>query len=179
MGYAERQYQTFYGIDLDHYEEVWAGTTYTKILVKDYPDSDLKSTVSTKTDSASFIYPMVYENVYYLDGIATGHITLYNDTGSATTVTDYTVTLKKTDDVPSNETVLGSYSHTLSTGSSITAADWLTLPIKINLNKQVIEANEKLILTISYTCTDNIAISHENDSTLEDIKIKIPFITAG
>jgi hypothetical protein len=171
----EANYVTYYGIHLDHYSTSWGGNTYNKLLVTEYPSEDLVSTVSTESTDVTFLYPRVITNKTYLDGLAEGHITFYNTSGSESTVTTMTVSLKSTEDVPSSTTVLGSYSGSYS-DASMADDGFLTLPFYIPIDEQTLNENEKILLNITFTAsTGNVSISHALDSSLEDIKIKIPY----
>ena len=185
----EANYETYYGIKLEHYTYSWGGITYGGpntihygILVKEFPDEYLVSVPTTDANSMSFLYPRPIVPKGYIDGTAEGHFSVYNVHSSTTsTVTSYTVALKKTNDVPSNETTLGSYSATLSTASEVLPEDYLNLPFYIQLVEQELNAEEKLILYITWhgTDEDNLCFSHENDSNIIDIKIKVPFAPEG
>ena len=175
-------FQTYYAIDLEHLSESWGSNTYTKILVKEYPDSALVSTVSTQSADVTFLYPHQPTNVYYLDGVAEGHITLVNwHAADTTTVTGYTVRLRKTDNTPDNETTLGTYTGTISTGNTISAAGGeLRLPIFMNIDGQKVGEDEKLLLNITYNSSGGTpCVKHELDSADPDIKIKIPYASTG
>lgn len=172
----EANYKEYYGIHLNHYSTVWGGNTYNKIMVTDYPDANLVSTVTTMSGSARFLYPRVITNKCYVDGVAEGHITLYNTGSTTTTCTYYSVSLIKTDDVPSNETTLGFYSATISSDNSMTTSSrYLTLPFFMSINKQVLNENEKILVYITHTSGASVCISHANDSSNVDIRIKVPF----
>ena len=177
-----RQYQTYYGIHHYHHTESWAGTTYNKILVKEYPDSDISTSSYTINKDVSFLYPTLYKNRYYLDGTAEGHIKIYN-THSTTTynVTSYTVTLKKTPNIPGDETTLGSQTETITSSNNVPPEDYIVLPIVMNINKQRVDENEKILLNIVFTGNDSsdLAVEHFNDSTIESIKIKLPYAPTG
>jgi len=176
----EANYKTYYAIHLNHYSTAWAGNTYNKILVTEFPDENLVSTVTTNATSADFLYPRLITNKTYLDGVAEGHITLYNNGSTTTTVTNFTVSLKKTDDVPNNETVLGSYTKSISADNNIASSNYLTLPFYMPIDKQTLNENEKLIFHIEYTTdSSDLCISHANDSSNIDIKIKVPYAPTG
>ena len=176
----EAQYVTYYGIHLDHYNYTWGGAAYNKLLVTEYPNEYLISTASTEAKTAKFLYPRLVGNPVYIDGVAEGHIVIWNSHAVNTTkIQSYTVSLLKTPDVADNETTLGTYANTITADNEITTENYLYLPVYMNVKKQELGVDEKLILEITYTDdgagTPNI--SHENDSTLEDIKIKIPYGT--
>jgi len=174
------QYQTYYGIHLNDHTEIWGGNNYNKILVKSYPDENLSTTGSTDlTDPVDFLYPPLIQNAYSLDGVAEGHITLYNHTGSSATFSDYTVSIKK---VAEDGTVtdLASHTESFATSRTVTAGNYYTLPIFVNISKQKVKAMEKLLLRISVTVdSGTLSLSHENDSSTSDIKIKIPYARTG
>lgn len=172
----------YYGIQLDHYSYTWGGNTYNKLLTQDYPSEDLISTTSTQDTTANFLYPKLVGNPAYIDGIAEGHITVSNThAADAMTISSYTVTLKKTDNVPSNETTLGAWANDISAGDNIvSAASYLTLPVYIDITKKKIDIDEKLIFCIEVTATGGtLNIEHYNGSDPDDIKIKIPYSPVG
>ncbi len=177
-----RQYQTYYGVHLNHWDEEWAGNTYNKILVKEYPNEYLSTTSNSMVSDITFMYPTLYKNKYYIDGVAEGHISIYNDDSSASyAVTGYTVELIKTQDVPSAETILGSYTGVISSNNFVMEEDFLTLPVYINLTKQLVNPNERLLLHMTFIGTDytHLGFSHWNDSSIPDIKLKIPYAPQG
>ena len=187
----EGQYQTYYGIHLRHYSYTWGGSTYNKLLTKEYPSEELKSAASSNTTTADFLYPKLVGNPAYMDGIAEGHITLFNSSsGASATIDDYTVTLYKTDNVPSNETQVGSYSQTLTSYNVAfkkdetdgdQGSDTLVLPIYMPINKKKIDVDEKLFLRITFSSaqSSDVWIGHYNGTDPDDIKIKIPYAPTG
>jgi len=173
--------QTYYAVHINHITESWGGVNYNKILVKDYMNADLVSTVSTAATTASFLYPELIKNSYYLDGRASGHFTLHNAHASETsTVSAYTVSLLKTADVPSATVTLGSFSNTITADNTIVAHDFLVLPIAMDISHDDAEigAGEKLILKIEITATSGgtLEICHSNFSDDESIKITLPIV---
>jgi len=170
--------QTYYGVHLDHVNEIWGGNTYQKVLVQDYPFEELVSTPSTAASTVDFLYPHLIKNRYYLDGVAEGHFTVYNSHATNNmTVTAYTVTLLKTDDVPSNTETIGGYSNSISSNNVVAAKNFLSLPVFMNISKGFVDENQKLILRINVTSSDGtLCICHDNDSVYEDVKIILPFM---
>lgn len=178
-----RMYTTYYGVDLNHYSDTWGGVTYNKILVKEYPNEFLSTVSNTlDDDSITFMYPTLYKNKYYLDGVAEGHLSIYNQHSTTTyQVTDFTVNIKKTDDVPNNETTIGTYTKTLSANNDVPPEDYLTLPIYINIEKQIVNPSERILLNLEITHNggNDVGFSHWNDSSIPDLKIKIPYAPQG
>lgn len=189
----EAQYEQYYGIHLNHYSDTWGGKTYNKMLTKEYPSEDLQSTASTQISEVTFLYPKLVGNPTYVDGIAEGHFTIYNsNSGASVTVTAYTVSLKKTDDVASNETILGAVTTNISTDNIIlksgtytdhingTGGDLLVVPFYIPLSHQKIDYSERILLTLKFTSTGGTPwIGHYNGGDPDDIKIKIPYSPGG
>ena len=177
-----RQYKVYYGIFLNHWSDTWGGITYNEILVKEYPNEYLSAVSNSMVSDITFMYPSLYKNRYYLDGTLEGHLSIYNDSSTVTyTVTGYSVELRKTDDVPSNETVVGSYTGSLSANNTVVPEDYLTLPIYMNISKQLVEPNERLLLHMTFTGSDytHLGFSHWNDSSIPDLKIKVPYAPQG
>ena len=176
------QYQTYYAMDLDHIGESWGGNTYTKILAKEYPDEALKSTASTQSNDVTFLYQTAFKNVYYLNGVAEGHITLQNCHAADTaTITTYTVTLQKTKNVAGGLSTVASYTRSISANNTIAATGAeLRLPVYMDISKQTISDDNKLLLKITYESTDGtVYVKHELDSNDPDIKLKIPYQPPG
>lgn len=180
----EAQYTTYYGVKLAHYTYTWAGNVYggtnnDGMLLTEHPDYTLVSVPTTDTTQISFIYPRLVSSKAYLDGIAEGQFTLYNMSSSdATDVTAYTVYLKKTDDVPGNDTTLGYYTGSLVTDNSVPTEDYITLPFFIPITEQLIEKEEKLLLTISFTGGEDLVFCHDiysSEYSYYDVMIKVPF----
>jgi len=179
-----RQYQTYYGVYLNHWSDTWGGTTYNEILVKEYPNEYLSTTSNSMVSYIEFMYPTLYKNKYFLDGVAEGHLSIYNDSSTTTfTITDYTVELRVTDDVPSNYRVIGSYTGAISSNNNVPPEDFLTLPIYINIAKAVVNPSERLLLYMSFVESSSsythVGFSHWNDSSIPDLKIKIPYAPQG
>jgi len=176
-----RQYQTYYGIHLNHHKEVWAGNTYNKILVKEYLHEDLLTSDITDDTRISFLIPQMYMYKYYLDGMGEGWFTLYNqDTNNDATLNSFTVSISKTKDVPNAEIILASKTMSLTTDNTIAASTYLKLPIFAYFEKQVVEAGNKIILTLEIDTTGgDVVFSHANDSNTVDVKIRIPYAPTG
>jgi len=176
-----RQYQTYYGIHFNHHEEIWAGESYHKILVKEYPHEDLSTSDTTEGTTISFLIPQIYMYKYYLDGMSEGWFTLYNqDPSDDATLENFTASLIKTPDVPGADVVLGSKTMTPTIDNIIGHNSYLKVPIFIYLEKQVVEAGNKLILSLDIdTDGGDVVLSHANDSNTVDVKIRIPYAPTG
>ena len=183
----EANYETYYAIKLAHYEYSWGGKTYggsntDGILVKDFPSQYLVSVPTTATTEISFIYPRPITPKVFLDGTAEGHFSIYNNsTTTEYSVSSYTAQILKTDNVPSNEEVLGSYYGVISTDNSVATNDYLTIPFFIQLTEKELNAEEKIIFRVSYTFngSSDLCVGHENDSSVIDCQIKVPFAPEG
>jgi len=183
----EANYETYYGIKLTHYTYAWGGTNYggtydNGILVKDFPNENLVSTDYTETTEMRFIYPRPITPKAFLDGTAEGHISIYNaSTTTIYSVTSFTVSIMKSEDVPGDEEILGSYFCSLTTDNSVPTEDYLTLPFFIDIEEKELNANEKIIFYITFACsgTVDIGIGHANDSDIIDMQIKMPFAPEG
>ena len=182
-----RQYQTYYGINHQHWKKTWGGVDYTAMLSKEIPVGDdfIETTDYTIGKSISFIYPLIYLNKYYIDGLAIGHFSVYNtDTVSTYNVEDYTVDLQVSKDVGGDLRTLGSYTYTLSTASSVPTEGYLTFPIYMTMDKCLVEENEHIILKLSFTCsgdtTSKLGIAHANTAQGgHDMLLKIPYAPEG
>lgn len=173
-----RQYQVYYAVHLYHWDETWGGNTYNKQLTKDWYDDEVATSDYTQSSSTDFLLPDLHLNKYYIDGPMTGHFGLYNQSAATCTITQFSISLKKTDDVPSNETTLGSVTKTITTNNTIEPSADIFFPIHINIDKQVVNESEKLILHIEYSCVTEISIRHVNGDPA-DVKIKVPYAYSG
>jgi len=181
-----RQYQTYSVVHLNHYDITWAGIAYNKILVKDFPSEYLVTEDYTcdVSHTAEFLYPVSVLNKYYLDGLAEGMFSIYNEsTTTAYDVTAYVINIKKSPDVGGGDETLGTYSNTISSDNSVPTEDYLSLPIYINIDHKLVEEDERLLLEVSYTCAGDTlgdtGIAHANDRTNADGYIKIPYAPEG
>lgn len=175
------QYQTYYGIHLNHWTETWGGVNYKKLLVKDTPDIECVSTVTSPciSSTVSFIMPELVIGKYYIDGIASGHFHLYNMGTSAHTVSSVSVTLCLVNSIGSIRDI-GMYETTLS--YSIVSLDIIAIPFYINIAKAEVLENEKIVLFIQCdVSSSNILYYHDiepSDGSM-DVLIKIPYASGG
>ena len=170
-----RQYQTYYGYYLNHWQETW-GTNYNTLLDKNYPDPDASAKdTSDASNPITFLYPLLVKNQYYIDGRAEGVFTLWNRGAGGTTITEFTITLLKID-IAGTPTDLKSEQVTLSSNNVIASKGYLSFQFYLNVVKQKVKANEKLALKISITGGDDLCWSHANDSAEKDVWIKIPYV---
>jgi len=163
------QYQTYYGIHLNHWTETWAGTNYNKILVKDAPDIECVSTATTAcTSSCTFILPELVKSKYYLDGVASGHFHLYSTATS--TVTSVIVTIETINNAGTTADI-GTYSATL--GYSIVTNDVVCLPFYINISKAEVTENMKIALVLSVTAGATVFFYHDVEPTDGDMDVEL------
>ena len=170
---------------MDDHVESWGGVNFNKILVLDYPDPNLRCTGTTDAAAAGkvndFLYPLLVQSKYFLDGTVDGHVTFKSDATAGRTATGYTVSLKKLN-ITGTTTTLGTMSFTFPVVYTFTANGYLTVPIYMMLTKQPVNENEKLVLSVQLLTTmtvNQILLSHANDSSVPDIKIRIPYAPTG
>lgn len=180
------QYQTYFGVHLDHHSEQWGGQSFNKILVLEYPDPNLvctSATDATGTVELKFLYPLLVQNKYFLDGIVDGHVTFKADATAGRVASGYTISLNKLNN-SGTITNIASMTYTFGTVYTFTANQYLTVPIFFQVSKQPVNENEKLYLSITLTTgytagTNYIYLSHANDSNVPDIKIRLPYAPTG
>jgi len=170
-----RQYQTLYGI----YTDDWTSnipnySNWHYHLVKDYIDNDCDRTDNSEASiTRRFFYPHTFAETYNIEGIIEGHIK-YTSTATST-CTDVRVSLIKVHE-DTTETEIAS-TGTKTVNKSIVTNDlwgfWFTIDVT---SAPKITKEEKLGLKIETTCASTIKLSHTNDSSTEDIKIKIPYM---
>ena len=173
---------TLYGIQMDDYTLSWGGVNYNTFLMDSFPElvADYNFTETTDADTLRFLYMVAPDNVYVIDGTVDGAIVFYNaHAADSTTLTSITTTLKKTNDVPSNETTLGSQTNTVS--DTILKETYATYPFFFDVDgsdtdKHVIE-NEVLLLYIEISHSGgDLEFSHANDTSNKDLIINIPIL---
>ena len=177
-----RQYQTYYGIHLYHWTENWGSNSYNKFLSKEIADTDSKTCGSTDADSSiTFLYPLLTQNEYYIDGVAEGVFNIYNSGASGTLLTDFTVSLLKISN-SGVSTELASHQEVLGTLQLIDASDYCSYTFKLLISKQLVSENEKIALKLSITegasGGDKLKFLHFNDSG-EDVWVKIPYVPSS
>ncbi len=177
---AIEQIETLYGLHLNSYNEIWAGTAYNKVLLEDYPSSSCTSTTTSASGSYhTFIYPKTYKHKFYLDGDVEGQYTIYNGGGVSRTHVKGELELLKID-ITGTETSLASFDNTVN--HSVAASTFVKFLFNFKINHQVIKPFEKIAFKIKVSetpVTGDIVLSHYNDNTEEDLKIKIPFAPQG
>jgi hypothetical protein len=175
-------YQIYCGVHLDHHVEPWGYMSFHKILMLEYPDQNLTCTTLTEACGSvnhDFLYPLLVQSKYFLDGICDGHVT-FKCGAAAKTATGYIVSLNKLSNI-GTITNLGNMAYTFSPTYNFTANAYLTVPVYMPLDKQAVNENEKLFLRINLVTaeTSGINLSHANDSSVPDIKIRIPYAPTG
>ncbi len=179
-----RYFQTFYGVDLDDFEVDWGGQSFTKLLVKNYLSDAVSVTTSTAHDGTSsnavkFIYPHNIKKVYFLEGVVEGHLTFGAPTG-ASSLSDYRVTVFKLHE-DTTETELAT-TGVITINDNYAQDDEIVYPFWIDVFESGKEIGEnerigvKIEWDVSNSSTATVTLYHDNDSTLEDFKITLPFI---
>ena len=173
---------TLYGIQMDDYTKSWGGVNYNTFLMGSFPDliADYNSTDRTDADELRFLYMIAPDNKYVIDGVVDGAVVFYNaHAADSTTLTSYTVSLRKTGDLPSSEVTLGTMTNAV--GDTILKETYGTYPIHFNVDgddddKHVGE-DELLLLYISIDHTGgDLEFSHANDTANKDLIINIPIL---
>ena len=184
---VEKTYQVYYGINLQDFSDIWGGRTYKTLLVKEFPSEYLTSYDTSSATDTRFEYPSLWKNKYYIDGTVEGWVSFMNTHASTTyKISSFGVELIKTANIPSNETILGSYSYTFSTPTDIVAQDTLTVPIFVNIEKKLVEEDERLLLRVymynnsaTSASVGSVFIACYNSSSPVDMQIKIPYAYSG
>lgn len=182
MGNADRQFISFFGVELDDWTETFgtfASTHY--FMLREY-ESDACSWVSSSeaSDTHKFLYPFDIERIYFLEGTAKGQIVLFPSTCTST-VTDYRVTICKVHE-DNTETELGStgwrnVNDTITWNTPLSIPDdEIVYPFKIHISpERKLTEKERLFLKIEVHCNYCTHLGHANDATWEDVRIDIPF----
>lgn len=170
------QYKTYYGISLDHWTESWGGTDYHRLLVKDYLDEEVRSTATASSAATiTFLYPELVKSSYMLNGKAQGHFKIYNSSiSSATTITGYTVTIKKINNA-GTETDLATHDEVIALNNSVATEDYMAIPFFLDFVKGEVNENEKLAFSLDITGGSDLWFTFDNWQDTEDLKIEIPF----
>ncbi|MCK5018099.1 MAG: hypothetical protein KAS32_13665 [Candidatus Peribacteraceae bacterium] len=173
---------TLYPIQMDDYQKSWGGVDYKIFLMENFPEmcADYNFTDVTDADTLRMLYMSSPDNVYVVSGVVSGEIVFYNaHAGESATLTSFTVSLRKTDDVASNETTLGS--KTSAVGDSIAAETYQTYPFFFDVDAsddaKHVKKLEYMLLYLSIDHTGgNLKFSHANDSSSKDLIINIPIL---
>ena len=171
--------ETYYGVSLDHHDEVWGDVIYHRLLVPEYYHDDVVTTDLTDIDTdvaVSFLLPDVEYHKYYVDGTVKGHFTLKNKGASGTLVTSCMVELVKVGIANDQETI-GSMPYTFpGSGYSLAAGADFKVPIIFKVSHKLISPNQKLLLNIWLFAGENyLQVLHTNDNDLLDVMIEIPY----
>jgi hypothetical protein len=173
---------TLYAIQMDDYSKSWGGISYNTFLMDGFPElcADYNITETTDADSLRFLYLTAPDNVYVVDGVVDGAIVFYNaHAADSTTLTSITTSLRKTADVPSSETTLGSQANTVS--DTILKEAYATYPFYFTVDAsdddKHVKEGELLLLYIEISHSGgDLEFSHANDSLNKDLIINIPIL---
>ena len=171
---------TLNAMQMDDYTKSWGGVDYNTFLFESWPTliADYNVTATTDADSIRYLYPIAPDTKYVIDGLVEGAIVFYNaDAGTASTLTSFTVSLKKTDDVPSNETTIGTVTSTVS--DSIAAETYGTYPFYFSCDgsdtDKHVGADELMLVYVEISHSGgDLEMSHASDSSNQDLIITIP-----
>jgi len=171
------QKRTYYGVIIDDYTKTWGGLDYNTFLMDEIVNENLNYTDTTDADDIRFLLPFSPASSYVIDGVVEGFFAVYNAHAADTsTLNSYTVSLKKTADVPSAETTLATMSNTLSS-ETIAKETYGYYPIYFDVDQKTVDAEDELLLLyLSMDFTDgDLEWSHANDSANIDLEVSIPF----
>lgn len=170
------QKQTFYGIQMDDWTYTWAGLDYNNYLMSEMINENLNYTATTDNDAIRYLMPFSPASSYVIDGLVEGFFCVYNaDTGTASTFNSYTISLKKTKDVPSAEETLGTMVNAVA--DTVAVSSYAYYPIYFWVDEKEIDAEDELLLlymTMDFTNGD-LEWSHANVTDPYDLTVKIPF----
>ena len=180
-----RYYETFYGIHTNDWDETF-GTGFVehhKLLVKEYISDACNTTEASGTSLATheFLYPHHIKKTYFIEGVATGHITLVASTCS-TSVCSFRVTICKVHQDTAIKTELfttgwRTVNTTLNWDAVYSVGDEVVYYYEIDAwEKEKLTEFERIFVRVQVTTTNSCcSLYHSNDSTWEDIRITIPF----
>jgi hypothetical protein len=176
-----RQYYTFRGIYPDDWSINWGGTNWHYLLVEDALDTAASVTTSTAWTSAGvrFLYPHNIKRTYYLEGVVEGHIT-FGAPAQVSHVSDYKVTVIKVHE-DTTETELAT-TGVIAVNDTLAVNDEIVYPFWIDVftSGKEITQNERIGIKIEWDVNNSSTVTavllHDYTSSIEDIKISLPFI---
>ena len=183
MGNTDRQFIDFFGIHLYDWIETFGSFANTHYFMTREYESEGCSWLDSSEASVThnFLYPFDIERVYYLEGTATGQITLVAVDGEAT-ITDYRVTICKTyEGMSSPDEELQStgwrvVDDTLAWDAVHSVGEEIVYPFRIHISpEKEVSEHERLYLKIEVRCNAFTHLMHTNDAKWEDVFISIPF----
>jgi len=179
-----RYYETFYAIHTDNWSNTFGSFgASSDMLVKEYLNSGCSFTdTSTATDTNVFLYPHHIKKVYFIEGVIDGHITLAASTSSST-VSEYRVTISKTED---GNSAIADDTELFTTGwitphvelawdSTYSIGEERVFPFWIDAwEAKKLVGTDRLYLKVEVRGSDTLVLYHSNDDTWQDIKITLP-----
>lgn len=181
MGIGDnRTYRMFFGIYTNDWDFSFpAFPNHRYLLVDDYI-SDGCDTLDSSEASIThvFIYPHHIKKTYFMEGVASGHITLVAN-GCTSVVTSYKVTVCKVHE-DTSETELATtgwktVSDTLAWDAGLSIGDERVYPFWIDIwEKKELSEYERIYVKVEVVCNSCTHLMHSNDATWEDLKIDIP-----
>lgn len=181
---VNRQFIKFYGVELSDWDETFGTFSATHhFMLREYVSEAASSTDSSPaSDTNMFLYPFDIERVYYIEGLAEGHITIAAS-GCTATITDYRVTICKTFEGASQADVEIATTGTITVNDSIawdvanSIGDEIVYPFFIHISPEAqCSEGERLYLKVECTCSDKgcAILMHSNDASWQDLFIDIP-----
>ena len=177
-----RDGRTFYGIYTDNWTTTWGGmANHHYHLVETYMDTACSVTTYTNWNSngVEFLFPHNIEKHYVLEGVVEGEITFMARTAKSN-VSDFRVTVFKessaaaTTDLATTGVI--SVNEELTTGSDIKYHYW----IDVFASGKELDENERIGVRVEWDVSNNstttASLLHDNDSSLEDLWIKVPLL---
>lgn len=182
-----RHYRTFYGVKPSDVSFTWGGTTYNTFLVDNYMDDEIQSEPSSKIYSyvsltgCTFLYPHRIQRNYFIEGVMSGHIHVFND-GTANLgekdVTQYDIELVKIDE-GGTYTSLSSFTQVMTSGErGVATQDYKCFPYFLDItDRKEIGQNERIAIVCKVACASAaLYLYHDNDRSNEDFKISLGMI---
>ena len=186
-----RVYYNFYGIKTDDWKITWSGAINKQfLLVRDYLNEDISATTATSWSKAGvlFVYPHNIKKKYYVEGVIEGQFTLSSEDAQSW-CSNYIVDVLKINEAGTETVIASTGSIAINDSFPYVVAgsidteivypffiDVFATPVPIGENERLgFKIRWDAIETGDDESTTSAKLLHDNDSTFEDVKSKIPF----
>lgn len=190
-----RLYETFYGIDVDHWDVTWGGlNNHHKILVKEYiSDGCHTEESSSATEEHKFLYPQALAKKYFIEGVISGHVTFAASGGTSYLCSFRVAVVKLSSSAVTEELFTTGWldvNEELAWDDGYEIGDEIVCPFWIDaMDYAELGDEDRFYVSVESSCScydesgdclgsccTDVLLYHSNDTTWEDLKITIPFL---
>lgn len=177
-----RDYRTFYGIHYNDWEfNFGTFSNHHKILVDEYMNEMCScATSSAATDTNEFLYVEHIKQIYFIEGVIQGEITVAASECTST-VTSYCVSVCKMHDDNTATTLFTTgwitTNDTLAWDAGHSIGEEVVYHFRIDAwEKEKLDEYERIYVKVEVNANACTVLWHSNDATWNDLWIEIPLI---